>query len=240
MSDEPRTKAERLALAAAVAPSVRDSAERPRRVALIDADGNVTGYTDVSSVQRTILERAKIELDVGPNGARLCCQVCGRMAKRRGPRSTRCDRCERRRCDDCGDALAASRGKPGQYVAKDGFVLCRSCRKLRTKPNQCAVCKATFKGTRRAPGARCQLCRKVALAAKVWLCTLCGEPCSNRATRCRSCALRAGDCGRRPKNRDTVTITPALDGPGGALFCSAVGHNSTAGDTEPTPKDGNG
>ncbi len=82
MTDDERwTKAERLAVAGALAPHLRDQGGRStRRVALTDKDGNVTGYTTLAEVQKSLLRAREIELDV-QDGVRpkvVLCQNCGK------------------------------------------------------------------------------------------------------------------------------------------------------------------
>ncbi len=89
-------KAERLALAAAVAPVLRgaDAKAKNRRVALTDADGNVTGYTTLGEVQKSLLRRREIEIDVqdGKRPTEIACCFCGKPVPRgthQQPRSCR-------------------------------------------------------------------------------------------------------------------------------------------------------
>lgn len=88
MSDEQTdewNKAERLAVASVVAPSLRAAAEKTkaRRVALVDKDGNVTGYTSLAKVQESLLRARELELAVG-DGVRpkeVFCRRCGKTVK---------------------------------------------------------------------------------------------------------------------------------------------------------------
>lgn len=97
----PRNKAERLALAGAVAPFLRDQSERAasRRVTRVDKDGNVVGYTTLAEVQQGLLRRHEIEIDVAPDERprEFFCQRCGLPSPmpERGAQPKHCSRCER-------------------------------------------------------------------------------------------------------------------------------------------------
>lgn len=83
MTDEGErlNKAERLAVAAAVAPSLRraDERTRQRRIARVDAEGKVTGYTTLGAVQDALLAKHAIEIDVQPGvrAKEIICETCG-------------------------------------------------------------------------------------------------------------------------------------------------------------------
>lgn len=75
-------KAERLAVAAAVAPVLRSSDAKKRRVTLYNQEtGSITGYTTLDKAQEGILATAKIELavqdDVRPK--KNFCALCGKV-----------------------------------------------------------------------------------------------------------------------------------------------------------------
>jgi hypothetical protein len=125
----PRNKAERLALAGAVAPAVRSAADRlrARRVTLysqeafdkggVRLDEVVTGYTTADKVIESHLERQKIEIDVS-DGVRpdvVVCELCGRVV-RTLPFGPVLRRCEGRDCLDwrCGGGVA---GEPCDKIA---------------------------------------------------------------------------------------------------------------------------
>lgn len=78
MNTELLNKAQRLALAGAVAPVLRASPHKSRRVAVVNADGEIVGYRTLAEVQEKLLEAKKIELDVDdetrPTVA--LCRVC--------------------------------------------------------------------------------------------------------------------------------------------------------------------
>lgn len=156
-------KAQRLAVAGLVAPVVRESAasNQARRVALVDADGNVTGYTTLAEVQRQILERAQIEFEVQPDKRpeRSVCVKCGAVFRQKpGGLAKQCEGCRRGTCLDCHAQL------PVQSNAN----------KRRRK--RCGACSIAH--------------RKAARLDKVkrWCCTDCGAPTSSSNTkRCRSC-----------------------------------------------------
>jgi hypothetical protein len=161
MSDASLTcKAERLAVAATVAPSLRGL--RPaRRIALVDADGHVTGYTTSKDVAAKLLERANIEIavDDGVRPAAVVCVCCGRMISVRqghgGTVPTRCSSCPNGRCLDCAKPL-------GQF----GATRCTDCYHLRRSERLARACRRgherTADNTRIRPdGSReCRLCSR--------------------------------------------------------------------------------
>lgn len=83
--------AQRLAVACAVAPSLRVLNEKAgsRRIARVDASGKVVGYTTLAEVQRALLLTQQIELAVaeGVRPQKVVCRNCGRLiqVKRTGP-----------------------------------------------------------------------------------------------------------------------------------------------------------
>ncbi|MCW5834514.1 MAG: hypothetical protein KIS78_19085 [Labilithrix sp.] len=85
---EKMNKAQRLAIAGVVAPFLREGAERAakRRVAKVDKDGNVVGYTTLAEVQAKILERAEIEIAVqdGVRPKEVICKYCGKVIRVKG------------------------------------------------------------------------------------------------------------------------------------------------------------
>lgn len=62
-------KAHRLHVAGAVAPRIRsqDDRTKSRRVARVDADGKVVGWTTLGEVQKALLLAREIELEVQPD-----------------------------------------------------------------------------------------------------------------------------------------------------------------------------
>ncbi len=95
-------KRERLAVAGAVAPSLRTRNER--RVALVNADGEVVRYTTVAEVQAAVLKRQGIEIAVEP-GVRpkmVTCEQCGKPVAV----STKSGRLPKRCKSNCGKRCA--------------------------------------------------------------------------------------------------------------------------------------
>lgn len=77
------SKAERLAIGAAVAAPVRQQAKAPRKVTLVDKDGKPVGVTTSTEVATNLLRRSEIEFSVQP-GKRpefVNCKTCGRPVK---------------------------------------------------------------------------------------------------------------------------------------------------------------
>lgn len=104
MSEEERwSKVERLAVAASVAPTLRSqgATTRMRRIARVDADGNVIGYTTLGELQQSLLKRKAIEIAVQP-GVRpeaVFCGACGLPVPQASTGRDRkfCDRCKNER-----------------------------------------------------------------------------------------------------------------------------------------------
>jgi hypothetical protein len=190
MTEGPRNKAERLAIAGAVAPSVRAGAAsaRERRVGRLDSDGNVVGYTTLAEVQRALLERDRIEFDVdAERPARLVCPECGGLmvAKRKGKERRRCDACTHPRCLTCGKRARSikNQGTRETYV-------CWSCtaKSLRAsaKAPTYATCSDCGAQKARSSGQRCRPCASAAMAAVIrHRCEDCSKPMKRR---------RAGRC----------------------------------------------
>lgn len=146
---EKLNKSQTLALAGAIAPTVREqhAAASERRVALVDAEGNVVGYTTLAEVKRQILARAKIEFSV-MNGRpkKAFCEACGAViqVKRVGAAPTQCRKCRRAVCVDCGVDRK-------QY----GKLRCAACwAKARAAP----TCR---RGHSRPAGKACRECQKI-------------------------------------------------------------------------------
>lgn len=122
---ELKSKAERLAVASAIAPVLRATSEatKRRRVAVVDAEGNVVGYRTLAEVQEKLLEAKKLELEVddGVRPKELMCRQCGSIfiIGSRGPQPGLCNGCKRGRCVQC-KRVRPSRpqdGKPNELCA---------------------------------------------------------------------------------------------------------------------------
>lgn len=102
-----RCKTERLAIAAHVAPRLREGARR--NIKVVGADGQIVReITDVELAQG-VLDRAGIEFDADPDrrrsaGDRVLCP-CGRpfVLSAKDRHRTRCSRCQRLPCAECGE-----------------------------------------------------------------------------------------------------------------------------------------
>ena len=91
------SKAGRLAVAGAVAPSLRRRRGASRRVARLNATGEVVGYTTLEKVQEGLLLDRKIAIQLADpvRPREVVCERCGALVpvKRRGPLPTYCARC---------------------------------------------------------------------------------------------------------------------------------------------------
>jgi hypothetical protein len=139
-------KAERLAVASAVAPLLRSQGERAlaRRVARVDKDGKVVGYTTLAEVQKSLLRRREIELETvkGVRPKAVICENCGKdvPVKRKGGRlPTMCEtkggcfrqkQCARPKCRN---KPTKSAFVPHCVRARNGEPwVCQSCRASET------------------------------------------------------------------------------------------------------------
>lgn len=118
-------KAQRLALAAAVAPSLRKTAQVAgrRRVTRVDGDGNVVGYTTLGEVQAALLKKHGVEISVAEEtNKEWVCIRCG--VQERGvsadPYTAICRRCYRtgvqRRAEEVAARLKIH--EPAEWVAR--------------------------------------------------------------------------------------------------------------------------
>lgn len=161
----PANKAERLALAAAVAPSLRKRAARARArpVARVAADGTVVGYATLADVQEKILERAKIELAVdGKRPEHSTCERCGRIFRLRksGVIPRACPPCTRLSCVGCGTALSPAVSNPRWPTRRLGLPpRCRPCAVASRKRPSCDQCDAAVRDR------KTKLCRPCRLAS---------------------------------------------------------------------------
>jgi hypothetical protein len=159
----PANRAERLALAGAVAPRVRSQSDRAamRRVARVNAEGKIVGYTTLAEVQKALLERERIEMEtvdgVRPKGK--ICEQCGKPTRvgGSGKLPSICRDCRRRPCVDCGKRL--SQGATYAALKEKREMLCLLCtrRRKRKPPSKCVDCGKAL-GQRRSK--RCALCNR--------------------------------------------------------------------------------
>jgi hypothetical protein len=172
----PSSKAERLAVAGVIAPVLRESEghARERRVALVNASGEVTGYSSVSEVRRSILLRARIELDVQPGSRpkKTVCERCGCLIRvGKTGKSPRWHRSCRPRCIVC----RAEFGRPGRASGKTGR--CVSCCKKKTPTRSCLGCGKNLSITSVYGGSvRCTHCAGKARMKPRPSCADCGRP----------------------------------------------------------------
>lgn len=147
LADEDMNKAERLAIARVVAPALRRATAeahemygvadaKMRRVARVDADGKVVGYTTLAEVQKALLKAHAIEIET-VDGARpkdVICELCGKPVKverksGRLPRVCRggCERqqtCATERCESVPPKWAF---KPANIKRRGGPWVCGLC-----------------------------------------------------------------------------------------------------------------
>ncbi len=187
MADETQAwnKAERLQVAGLVAPRLRDQDDRTksRRVAKVDAAGNVVGYVSLADVQKGLLRKQEIEFDVadGVRPKERLCRLCGRpfrvpLIKGRVP--TVCLICRDPLCQDCGTVLK----KRGTQLGQRRAVRCGKCRHLagRGPLRMCPDCGGPISRDRRT--VRCERCRPARTIEPV-LCADCKKPLTRRACR---------------------------------------------------------
>lgn len=150
-SEGPRNKAERLAVAGAIAPSLRAQSDKlaRRRISVEDKNGNVTGYISGAEFQKRLLERAKIELDVtgGKRPKNVFCGECGAVipVAKRGYPARVCKKC--RSCSDCGVELSAAVSSPSSRQNRKGPLCCIPCntkRRTSLPVLTCEQCGATL------------------------------------------------------------------------------------------------
>lgn len=137
--NEPMNKAQRLMVAAAVAPSLRRVPEevKRRRVGRL-RDGVVVGYTTLGEVQEALLRARQIELEVSDEcrPKENLCRNCGKTF-RVGPRGTVSILCPQgcnRRCnvDGCKRMATVSQAKAAsraQFSGKPYVLRCPQCAK---------------------------------------------------------------------------------------------------------------
>lgn len=204
-------KAERLAVAAAVAPVLRSQSERSaRRVVKVydQKTGDVVRHATLADVQRSLLETAKIELSVteGARPTHVACEFCGRIipvGKGSVPKSCRggCDR--QQTCAGWGPSEGRCMEVPGPLAFKPAHVRmrnggpwrCKACgHAMRRKPAYCVECGAEMrtKDGKRGRGLRCAVCTRVARRKTIPACASCGKTLSQSARvqpikHCRNC-----------------------------------------------------
>lgn len=159
----PENKAERLALAGVVAPFLRESVERTakRRVARVDESGNVVGYTTLAEVQKALLKRHQIEIDVQPGvkAVEVPCPSCGLPIKKpkTGCTPKRCLRCKlgnQKHCagfngEHCRVAMPAGAMTDSAISHRKGRPwLCRSCARRKEKKSVSCAGYAGFECTK--------------------------------------------------------------------------------------------
>lgn len=193
MTDDGRMcKAERLALAGAIAPVLRASAKKARRIAVVDKDGNVTGYRTLGEVQEALLAAKKIELEVEESVRppdRLC-ESCGlyfRIPMKVGGIPRFCSKCTRS-------------GQMGGHCAEAGCnnliqkraKICRVCffAKAAQKRKKCETSDCPeLVGERSRHCSRCAKNRKETNPANSYC--ACGSRKNKTSSQCKTCCEKA-------------------------------------------------
>ncbi len=205
--DDPKmSKAERLELAAIVAPVLRSAAVGHRVLkkynqADFEATGRLeaTGFATVSELHRSLLLRQQIEIDVQP-GVKpdlSPCKNCGRLvacSKTGNKPRAYCEACLTISCESCGKPLNASG-------------IARNYRLGRPLPRQCADCNPGVPKTCSRPLPTCRVCgtqlnrhadipsRQAARGGQPPSCKRCkgrDEPIDPAARVCADCGKKLG------------------------------------------------
>lgn len=83
--DDKLSKAAKLALTGAIAPILRSASvtTQKRRIAKVDKDGNVTGYTTLAEVQEALVadKALEIQVDEGVRPQEIICELCGKLVE---------------------------------------------------------------------------------------------------------------------------------------------------------------
>jgi hypothetical protein len=215
-SDDPISKAERLALASQVAPILRaDPSLRSKRVTLTNKEGKITGYSTIGEVQDSLLRRHQIEIDVQPDvrPKETICYVCGKPIKvmKRGHIPTCHPLCSGKVLCACGRLT----GRSASYRGSTRCVKCRLSDISISIPN----CKDCDKPLTANKGAyRCRECYKKLQINISKRCLDCKKLIGKTSTyeRCRVCQkshirnndpeCKCADCG---KQLSRISMTPA-------------------------------
>lgn len=209
-------KATRLAVAGIVAPHLRNQTGRvaSRRVAKVDKDGNVVGYTTLAEVQEALLLMRQIELDVvdGVRPKEKMCRLCGRTFKVRsgGIVPKLCSACVTPSCVVCHAPLP----RLGHTLKKRRPARCMDCRTAQKQSRlPCVDCGGLLSKHASAPGyksrkeglpPRCRACTIVLNASRVKRCADCDAKlaANTKTGRCRDCLnlhpkerARCAECG---------------------------------------------
>lgn len=163
MSTEPHmSKAERLAIAGAIAPRMRETEElaRTRRVRLYNQQtGEETGSATLADARAGILKRAGIELETRPGvrPSQVLCLSCRNLFKTRpGPTPKYCHTCKAPKCKRCDAQLKAAPSlKKGRRRG-----LCFACWRVSRKENtaRSRTCSDCGGPTSAALSKRCRDC----------------------------------------------------------------------------------
>jgi hypothetical protein len=213
-NEEHMCKAERLIVAGVVAPALRAAPEsvRKRRVARVDKDGNVVGYTTLAEVQEKVLLTRSIELavDDGTRPILVMCRRCGMefRPRKNGRVFVVCNSCSTPKCLGCGKVLTPSQNANRRKR-------CWGCytewRRDGRKRQHCVDCGVEH-GIPAAKSNRCQDCHFKRIRAERAMCCVCNRKLSpdintpakvkkrgGEATKCRTCHLRGRSKKERPQ-----------------------------------------
>jgi hypothetical protein len=159
------SKARRLAIAGAVAPSLRAGGSK-RKIVTVDTEGNPVRTLTAGEVALGLLKRADIELSTeAVAGGTRSCAGCSIPFTTRATNARFCDACKRGRCGICGEPCGCKR-RYLQAIKEGRIPRCRACANaLRRLPDlNCVGCdkalshKASLAHRLKGSTPRCREC----------------------------------------------------------------------------------
>lgn len=187
------SKAHRLAIASAVAPTLR-AARKPRTITTTDAEGNSVRTITDTELALSMLKRADIELSTDqPLGVKPC-ETCKKPFRVKASNAVRCETCRHGRCPDC--------SKPHVCLPKPGRSgKCRACWRakrdadIKARPAKapCKSCGADlWHAKKHRVRARCVACGHRRKEPTSRACVECAKVVVGytRRGRCQSCYAR--------------------------------------------------
>lgn len=202
----PMRKIDRLNVAGAVAPMLRQRAGAGRKITVVDKDGRPVRVTDDVEVAKSLLARADVEFDVQPNKShplRKCkeCDLPFVFVGKKGGARRLCEKCRNARvtCRECGGPVPRA---AGIHAIRAGHLpRCRRC--FSESGEQLAIAKGARRGVtsaaweRAAKESNCRECgRAVPLPKNVSAAWSLRKLYPN-GRRCRSCGNKAQRAARK-------------------------------------------